>query len=529
MSFIAQHIRQAYNDKQSHVVMFSATAIALYGYDQGMMSLINTNNDYLATMGISEESPIVGVIVAVYYLGCAVGAVVFSKLADKFGRKKSIFFSLASASLGNLIMFVAGMKWPRLALGLMLTGRVIMGLGVGGIDAVIPTYSSELSADDSRGKALAQEFQSNIFGLLMAFGINLGVTIALGKWSQWAWRTPIIVMQVYPVLLMAFVERLPESPRWFIFNEREEDAKMSMENIYGEDAKDKFEELKEQHEKEKDESVSYFGMLNPHNAQFHPTMVTIMCQVNQALTGYGAVSVYGPQIFELLGFDVRMSEYLTLANYTSYFFLMTFAWILIDALGRRKLLIQGSIVLSTCFALLTVFGGLTENSSKLDIPVSVPGIVGTVVLFIATGAFGIGWLATVWLIPTEIFPTTARAQGTAVSVIIWGLANFAITFLTPVLFNNLSYFIFLVFAGTNAVAGLWTYFYLPETGGRSFEENQDFFKEAGEAGTWRVGKVGGGAWIKMRYPDPKNDGELVDAERVPLLRRVEDQLPGLED
>lgn len=144
----------------------------------------------------------------------------------------------------------------------------------------------------------------------MAFGINLGVTIALGKWSQWAWRTPIIVMQVYPVLLMALVERLPESPRWFIFNEREEDAKKALENIYGEDAKAQFDDLVEQHEKEKDESVSYLDMLKPSNPQFHPTMVTIMCQVNQALTGYGAVSVYGPQIFEVsLLYDSMATQY----------------------------------------------------------------------------------------------------------------------------------------------------------------------------------------------------------------------------
>lgn len=207
---------------------------------------------------------------------------------------------------------------------------------------------------------------------------------------------------------------------------------------------------------------------------------------------------------------------------------MTLAWILIDALGRRQLLVQGSIVLASSFALLALFGGLAENSSKLHIPISIPGTIGTVILFIATGAFGIGWLSTVWLIPTEIYPTSARAQGTAISVIIWGLANFAITFLTPVMFNNLSYMIFLVFAGTNAFAGLWTYIYLPETGGRSFEENQDFFKEAGEANTWRVNKVAGGDWSKMRYPDPESDGQVVDAERVPLLRRVEDQLPSTE-
>lgn len=124
------------------------------------------------------------------------------------------------------------------------------------------------------------------------------------------------------------------------------------------------------------------------------------------------------------------------------------------------------------------------------------------------------------MIPTEIFPTTARAQGTAVSVVVWGLANFAVTLLTPILFNNLNYWLFLVFGFTNMFAGVWTYFYQPESGGRSFEENQVFFEEAKKAGTWRVGAVKDGEFKKMPYGNSDSD----DSENTPLLRRVRDQV-----
>jgi MFS family permease len=213
-----------------------------------------------------------------------------------------------------------------------------------------------------------------------------------------------------------------------------------------------------------------------------------------------AVSVYGPQIFELLGYGVNKAENLTQGNYISYFFLMTFAWLLVDAVGRRTVLLGGSGVLSISFLLLALFAGLAYRSDELGIPVDAVAIPGIVVLFIATGAFGIGWLATIWLIPTEIYPTTARAQGTAVSVIIWGLANFAVTLVTPIMFNNLKYWIFLVFGATNIFAGVSTYLYCPESGGRSFEENQEFFDSAKKEKSWNVNKVDEG---KFKYvPSP---------------------------
>jgi len=483
------------------------------------MSLINTNYSYLGTMQISEESPIVGIIVSVYYLGCTMGSVIASWLADKKGRKPSIFTCLATTAIGNLLMFVSGLSmngtdsWNGGALACMLVGRVVMGFGVGGIDATIPVYSSELSNDDARGKALAQEFQMNIFGLLMAYAINLGVTIGLGKYNQWAWRIPIIVMQIFPIVLMSVISQLPETPRWYMSKNRKEDAKKALIQVHGEEkAKEKLEELQKAQDDESDEKVGYKDMLIPGGSQYHPSMVTVMGQINQALTGYGAVSVYGPQIFELLGFGTRKAEYLTLGNYIFYFLMMTFAWLSIDVFGRRKLMIWGSIGLSSSFALLTIFGALAKDVPGIpDLAVEIPG---SIVLFLATATFGIGWLATVWLIPTEIYPSTARAQGSAISVIVWGIANFAITLLTPVGFNNLKYWLFLVFAATNAFAGWWTWRYSPESGGRSFEENQEFFDSAKEDKSWIVRKVDGGKFTKM--PGQKENGE--NGENAPLLR-----------
>lgn len=140
---------------------------------------------------------------------------------------------------------------------------------MGGIDSVIPVYSSELTSDGARGRALAQEFQMNIFGLLMAYSINLGVTLRLEKDDQWAWRIPIIIMQIFPILLMSFISHLPETPRWFITKERKDDAKKALESIHGKkEARSKFEELQKAQDEESDEKVGYKDMLLPGGSQF---------------------------------------------------------------------------------------------------------------------------------------------------------------------------------------------------------------------------------------------------------------------
>ena len=98
--------------------------------------------------------------------------------------------------------------------------------------------------------------------------------------------------------------------------------------------------------------------------------------------------------------------------------------------------------------------------------------------------------------------------------------------MTPILFNNLDYWLFLIFAGTNAFAYVTTYLFCPESGNRTFEENQEFFMKAADEGTWNVLKVDGGSYRNLpekqdeegeQGDQTKNNGK--SSEREPLLSR----------
>lgn len=166
-------------------------------------------------------------------------------------------------------------------------------------------------------------------------------------------------MQFFPIALVSVLHQLPESPRWFIFHEMHDEAEEALNTMYSsDDAKSKLQELKDAADEEGDDKIGYVHMLNPKDKSWHPTVVTIMGQVNQAFTGIGAISVYGSQLFILLGRSTTVAEYLTMGNYVFYLACMTLAWVLIDKYGRRALLSSGAVIMAIGFVLLTMFAGL---------------------------------------------------------------------------------------------------------------------------------------------------------------------------
>jgi hypothetical protein len=80
---------------------------------------------------------------------------------------------------------------------------------------------------------------------------------------------------------------------------------------------------------------------------------------------------------------------------------------------------------------------VSQHKSYFHIPLLATSIPGIVVLYLSTALFGIGWLVLPWLIPTEVYLSTRRAQGATASIVVWRFANFAVTLPTPIMFNNL--------------------------------------------------------------------------------------------
>jgi len=138
--------------------LFAGVAIMFYGYDQGVMSQVNLNEDYWNHMGInspkssSRNVAAEGGIVAVYYGGTLIGALIAGSLADRAGRIKAVVFGSMWALLGAILQASAqNIAW-------MCCARVIAGVGVGAIDCVIPVWSAEVSSHSARGAFLAIEF-----------------------------------------------------------------------------------------------------------------------------------------------------------------------------------------------------------------------------------------------------------------------------------------------------------------------------------------------------------------------------------
>ena len=384
--------------------------------------------------------------------GTVIGALAGGIPANRFGRKKTLFWIGVLFLLSALGSALAPDKFT------FSFFRFIGGLGVGASSVVAPMYISEISSSQNRGKLVALYQFNIVFGIFVAYFSNLWLQGFDGA-NDWRWMLGVeaIPAFIYCILIVA----VPRSPRWLVIKKgNDEEALGILNRIYDQaNAERHLNEIKEEEQSLVTTSTNIFT-----RAFRFPLMLAFLVAFFNQLSGINFLLYYAPEIFGRAGIEdpFLASVYVGLANLVFTLIGMS----MIDRFGRRQLLIIGSIGYIISLSVVS-WAFKTDASATV--------LLTFIIVFVASHAIGQG--AIIWVFISEIFPNRARAMGNS-----WGCGThwvFAalITLLTPVFLDEQAgllkddpWIIFAFFAGMMVLQLLFALFVMPETKGVSLEE-----------------------------------------------------------
>ncbi|MGW4631573.1 sugar porter family MFS transporter [Nocardia sp. NPDC004415] len=396
-----------------------------------------------------------GLVTSILLLGAMVSASVTGGLADRFGRK------LVLGGAG--VLFAVGFIVSALATDftVLLLGRLIMGLGVGIASALVPTYLSEISPAQIRGRMLTLNQLLQTVGMLVAYLVNLAFS-GSGDWRAMFW-----VGAIPAVVLAVIVVRLPETPTWLIAQGRTEEARAAIASVTGPEGaesvmqryrRDDEERQRKQQQDKETEHKGWRALLAP---RVRPALVVgLGLAALQQFVGINTVLYYAPTIMEETGLGASNSIiYSVIIGAVNL--AMTFVSLrLIDQLGRRPLLLISLTGMGISVALLGIAFLVDLGSVTL-----------LVCMLVFVSSFAIGMGPVFWVILGEVFPPDAQAQGSGAGSALSWLSNFVMsTAFLPLTGALGSGPVFLIFAVVCLIALAFVYRLVPETKDRDFAE-----------------------------------------------------------
>jgi sugar porter (SP) family MFS transporter len=425
------------------ISLIAALGGFLFGFETAVISGAEKTIEHLWSLSSFSQ----GFTVASSLIGTVIGSLVSSIPAQRFGRKRTLTV-ISILYLASAIGCASTFTWE-----LFILFRFIGGIAVGASSVVGPMYISEISPARSRGR-LAASFQLLIVtGIFVAFLTNF-LFVDFGD-AAWRWMLGVMIV---PALIFAVLLRfIPESPRWLVLNNRDEEARRVFEKL-GEPAA--VDLIREEH------SLSAHGtnekLFVPKYSK--PILYAVLLAMFNQLSGINAILYYAPRIFEMAGFD-RAQAYLQPVYIGGANLLFTLlALTVIDRFGRKKLLLTGSVGMIVFLALTAYSFGSGEGSSM---------VLFYLIGFIAFFAFSQG--AVIWVFISEIFPNAVRSKGGALGSFTHWIMAAIISWIYPIIVEEIPNggvysFVFFSFMMLFSFFFIWRV--MPETKGRSLEEIQ---------------------------------------------------------
>ncbi|CEH17743.1 general substrate transporter [Ceraceosorus bombacis] len=464
------------------VALVASVGGFLFGYDTGQISGIQEMIDFkerFATETIFDSATmttepafnswLIGLIVSFLSIGTFFGVLIGAPIADKLGRRLAMTVETVVFSVGVLIQVTAQYAWYQVAIG-----RLVSGLGVGALSAAVPLYQSEAIPSQLRGAGVATYQLAITFGILVSNCINIGTRSIEGSWS---WRTPILLGVAFAAVLGIGIWFLPESPRWLAARGRHDEAYGAVARVRGATREDSNPWVEAEYasiityvqNEAKLKKAGWIDCFRPQNKTLYRTVLGIVLQAGQQLTGANYFFYYGANIFNSVGLR---DSFVTQIILGAVNFVATFGSLyILERFGRRIPLMVGAIGMTVW---LLIFGLAGHVGNPTD-PTFGSLMIASACIFIVF--YATTWAPGIWLFIGESFASETRAKQASLSAASNWFWNFLLAFFTKPITGDIDYAFGFVFAGANFLGFFIVYFFVYETKGLTLEEIDEMYND----------------------------------------------------
>lgn len=327
---------------------------------------------------------------------------------------------------------------------------------------------------------------SIVSGVVIAFWITYGTQHIT---SEASFRLPFALQTVCSTMLGFGIHLFPYSPRWLALVNRREECLASLSKLRKLPSSDEriqaeyngivteieFQRLVQEkmHPGARGLRLEIYSWLDLFRRRnWHRTAVGCGVLFFQQFSGINAFIYYAPTLFQNLGQSSKMALIMSGIFNILQLVAVVICFIIIDKVGRRPLAIGGAIGNTVCYIIIAVLAGLFSS----DWPAHKAAGWATVAMaFCFILVYGVSYSPLGWAMPSEVFSTTTRSKGVALSVCVNWLSNFIVAIAVPPMMASRGYQTYIFFTVMCFLAVVWAVLLVPETKGRTLEEMDEVF------------------------------------------------------
>jgi sugar porter (SP) family MFS transporter len=417
----------------------------LFGFDTAVIS----GTTSALTLAYQLSPALLGVTVASALWGTILGAMFAGFPGERFGRRDTLR-ALAILYLVSALGCAGAWNWPAL-----VVFRFIGGLGIGGSSVLGPMYIAEIAPANLRGR-LVGFFQFNVvFGILLAYFSNYVIGLQRFGATEWRWELGVTAIPAALFFIMLFT--IPRSPRWLVKEGRIAEARTVLQLTGDENFERDLKDIVESLDVERSQAAEKLFS----RRYLFPIFLAVSIGMFNQLSGINAILYYLNDIFAHAGFSKMSGNLQAVAIGATNLMFTMIAMSVIDKIGRKTLLLVGSVGTALCLAGVSIifFTGRHENL-----------LVWLLVGYIAFFAFSQG--AVIWVYLSEVFPNTVRAKGQSLGSFSHWFMNALISGIFPLMAASSGAYPFVFFAVMMVVQFFVVLLVYPETKGFTLEEMQ---------------------------------------------------------